>query len=350
MKITAFILIISLLGQAFSTKTEFLSLERSKLGRTLIDTIQIHLESEEPVETLVTMLNDMATTLEADQEEADTKHSEFQEKCQIDVSYYNTEIAESTNRINAANADIESLSPELTTIKQSLADTQANLDSLQEQLQSAQAQRDNEAEEYALKIEEHENALTIIHEAQSLFQDLVSETAASFLQKKTTVFAEVHNNIKSSIKRVRSGYQGIFKLLAQIVQKAPAQADQDIVNKILDLLKKIKENIEASADIEKVAEEQRISAFEDLSSALQQNINNAQSDIVVYTNKIDSLNTAISTDEDEVNQQTERLNQRQQQLGDRTSECNDESTSYETDREKRCDIQYSFIDFIYFFF
>lgn len=349
MKITAIILIISLLGQAFSTKTEFLSLERSKLGRTLIDTIQIHLESEEPVETLVTMLNDMATTLEADQEEADTKHSGFQEKCEVDVSYYNTEIAESTDRINTANADIESLSPELSTIKQSLADTQTNLDSLQEQLQSAQSQRDNEAEEYELKIEEHENALTILHEAQSLFQELVSETAASFLQKKTTVFSQIHNNIKNSIKRVRSGYQGIFKLLAQIVQKAPAQADQDIVNKILDLIKKIKENIEDSANIEKEAEEQRISAFEDLASALQQNINNAQSDIVIYTNKIDSLNTAISTDEDEISQQTERLNQREQQLGDRTSECNDESISYETDKAKRLNIKYFYL-FIYYFF
>lgn len=335
MKITSCFFIILLLTQTFSMKTEFLSLEKSKLGRTLLDMIQIHLASKEPIQALLSMLNDMSNTLDTDQEESDNKHTEFQGKCISDLDYYNTEIAESTDRITIANSDLESLNPEYSTTQQSLSDTQTNLLSLQEQLQFAQSQRESEAEEYALKVDEHENALSILHEAQSTFQELLASTSVSFLQKKTTIFSQVHGNIKKGIPKIRSGYKGIFKILAQIVQKTPGEADQDIVNKILDLIKKIKENVENSAEIEKEAEEQRIKAFEDLSAALEQNINNAQNDIQSFTNKLEILNASIQADKDEITQQTERLNSRQEQLADRSNECNDEDTAYTVEKNKR---------------
>ncbi len=335
MKSTAFFFIVCLLTSSFASKTEFSTLESSKLGKTLLDTLQIHLSSKEPIQNIITMLNDMAATLAADQADADSRHSEFQDKCLVDAEYYNTEISEAQNRVNTANSELESLRPELATVQQSQSDTQANLEALQEQLASATSQRETEAEEYNLKVEEHENALTALHDAQSVFQELASESSASFLQKKSNVFIQVHGSIKKSIPSIRAGYQGIFKLLAQIVEKAPVQADQDIISKIVDLIKKIRENVENSARVEKDAEEQRVAAFEELSATLQQNINNAQSDIVTFTNKIESLNSAIQADEEEVEQQTERVTQRQEQLNSRSGECNNEIDSYDLDLTKR---------------
>jgi chromosome segregation ATPase len=281
------------------------------------------------------MLNDMSDTLQSDQDDADSKHSDFQEKCSSDADYYNSEISESTDRINTANSDLGSLTPELESVQQSLSDANANLQSLQEQLETAVSQRQSEADEYTKKVDEHENALTAIHDALAIFQELSSESSSSFLQKKSNVFAQVQSNIKKAIPSMRSGYQGIFKLLAQIVEKAPEEANQDILTKILDLLKKIRDNIENSSQAEKVAENQRISAYEELSSTLQANINNAQSDIVTFSNKIDTLNIAIGADDEEVEQQTQRLEQRKQQLTDRTGECTDEDDSYEVDLAKR---------------
>ena len=336
MKSTALFFILCLITSSFASKTsEFSTLETSKLGKTLLDTIQIHLSSKEPVQSILTMLNDMDETLQNDQKDADSKHSDFQEKCTSDAEYYSSEISESTDRVNTANAELESLRPELATAQQSLSDSQDNLKSLQDQLDQATTQRQTEADDYAAKVAEHENALTALHDAQSVFQQLAAESSSSFLQKKTTVFTQVMGTIKKAIPSVRAGYQGIFRLLVQIVEKAPGQADQDIVAKILDLIKKIRDNVENSAQIEKDAENQRISAFEDLSTTLQQNINNVQGDITTFSNKIESLNASIQADEDEVEQQTDRLNQRQQQLADRNGECNDESDAYDTDKSKR---------------
>ena len=209
------------------------------------------------------------------------------------------------------------------------------MNSLNEQLSAATAQRQTEADDYAAKEEEHENALTALHDALAIFQELSNESSSSFLQKRSNVFAQVKENIKEAIPSVRSGYKGIFKLLAQIVEKAPEQVDQDILNKILDLLKKIKDNVENTAQIEKDAENQRIAAFEDLSSTLENNINSAQSDIVTFNNKISTLSSAIQSDQEEVDQQTQRLEQRKDQLADRTGECNNEDDAYTNDKTKR---------------
>ena len=92
------------------------------------------------------MLNDMSDTLQSDQDDADSKHSDFQEKCSSDADYYNSEISESTDRINTANSDLGSLTPELESVQQSLSDANANLQSLQEQLETAVSQRQSEAD------------------------------------------------------------------------------------------------------------------------------------------------------------------------------------------------------------
>ena len=335
MKLTAIFLILSLLSSSFASKTEFTSLESSKLGKTLLDTIQIHLSSKEPIQNVLTMLNDMAETLQSDQDEADSKHSDFQDKCSSDAEYYNTEISESTDRINSANADLSSLNPKLESVQQSLSDTEANLKSLNEQLDAANTQRQSEADEYQTKEEEHENLLTSIHDAIAIFQELSNESSSSFLQKRTNVFAQVQSNLKKAIPTVRSGYKGILKLLAQIVEKAPEQADQDVLTKILDLLRKIKDNVENSAQIEKDAENQRIAAFEQLSSTLDKNINDAQSDIVTFNNKISTLSSEVQSDQEEADHQQQRLEQRKQQLADRTGECTNEDDAYNNDKAKR---------------
>ena len=126
-----------------------------------------------------------------------------------------------------------------------------------------------------------------------------------------------------------------MKLLAQIVEKAPEQADQDVLTKILDLLRKIKDNVENSAQIEKDAENQRIAAFEQLSSTLDKNINDAQSDIVTFNNKISTLSSEVQSDQEEADHQQQRLEQRKQQLEDRTGECTNEDDAYNNDKAKR---------------
>lgn len=331
---TSLFLLLCLLPFSLCTKTQISSLETSKLGRTLLDTIQIHLSSKEPIQTIINMLNDMADTLQSDQTESDTKHSDFQEKCQSDLDYYNNEITESKSQIDSSTADLTNLNPQLINSQELLQSTQSNLESLQQQLTTATSQRQTESDEYNIKLQEHENTITALHEAQTIFQQLIKNSDSSFLQKRSPAFIQAHSSLKKAIPSIRYGYQGVFRLLAQIVEKSK-EVDQEIVQKILDLIKKINENVETSGQMEKNAEEQRLAAFEELKSILQENISHAQSDISTLSNKIESLKIAIQANQEDIDTQKERLEQRQEELTDRSGECDNESLSYVTDKEKR---------------
>lgn len=336
MKSTALFFIICLLTSVFSSKTEFSSLESSKLGRNLLDILQIQIASKEPVQTLLNMLNEMSDNLNNDQAAADAVHQTFQEQCVADESFYSGEITESESRIDAAKNQLAALKPQLTDAEEGLAGQRASLVSLQEQLNQASSQRVTEAEEYTLKVQEHESALSMLHEASGLFQGLLApEAGAAFLQKKNAVFAQVSSTIRNGLSKIRKGYKGIFRILAQITEKAPIQAKQETVQKIIDLIKKIRENVEASYQAEKQAESDRVDAFNVLSENLSTSITNANANINNYVNTIATLQSSIASQEEELSAQETRLESRTSQLAERQKVCETESTAYGIDRVNR---------------
>ena len=337
-KSTSLFLILTILSSVFSSQVSISSLESSKLGRNLLSMASIHLSSNEPVSTLLSLLNEMADTLRADQEKADTAHAEYQGQCEADITFYTNEISDSQKRIDSAVAQLATLRPQLATDEQSLVDARSNLADLESQLHQATKVRNDEAAEFAIKVVEHENTLATLHEVAGLFQKLVQPAGtppAIFLENKQNIFAQVGSLIRSKISSVRKGYQGIFKVLAGIVEKAPVQSNQDMVTKILNLIAKIRDNVEASYQAEKTAEGDRKSAFEKLEANLNEDITHTNSNINNLVNNIATLQISIASQEAEEKAQNERNSETKNQLNDRERSCKDENDSYSTDRENR---------------
>jgi hypothetical protein len=80
------------------------------------------------------------------------------------------------------------------------------------------------------------------------------KNSGSFLQKKSTeVMMQVSTHFSKHSKAVfkRKSWNQIFSLLAQITASAPIQADQSLVQKVIDLTDKLLAKISESREIER---------------------------------------------------------------------------------------------------
>eukprot|EP00828_Plagiopyla_frontata_P000947 TRINITY_DN0_c2978_g1_i2.p1 TRINITY_DN0_c2978_g1~~TRINITY_DN0_c2978_g1_i2.p1 ORF type:complete len:102 (+),score=0.36 TRINITY_DN0_c2978_g1_i2:1-306(+) len=62
-------------------------------GKSLLDTVDIQLKSAQGVDDLMTVLDQMRDTMNAQKETYEHEHQEFQTECAKDIDFYQQEIA-----------------------------------------------------------------------------------------------------------------------------------------------------------------------------------------------------------------------------------------------------------------
>jgi len=306
---------------------------QSNFGKTMLDTIMLQLQTNEPVSDLIDLLKDIQLQLETEQKQDDAYIKGVRGACDADEDRLNQEI-------NAANSRIDELTGELNE-KIPIRDEKSNLlaekkdqanqisDRISE-LDQEKAERDADWQEVAA---EHDRATYVIESAKQVLNGGFS----GFLEKDQKVFAQlgVHFAKSSNMQFKRKSWAHLFKIMADISNAAPVQANREALNKILDLCDKLLEKIADSREIERRDYDGWVSEYQDTRAREVSKLEETDFQISVLQGEISALNKRISIAQDERDEQTNRLKQKKTELVEREKVCDDESENYAARRSDR---------------
>lgn len=214
-------------------------IEKSKFGRTLLDTIQLQLEAGDAVEDLIHLLQDMEDKLQEEQGEDDKFIEVLQQECDAELEKLQNEIDEAKARIEALEAELAEKIPIRDEKVRLLAEKEEFKALIEARLVELEEHKKQREADWAKTQEEHDKAQYVIERAKEIIAGAMA--GGSFLQKKQlspSVFAQVTEHFKQHAKKSyfqRKGFNSIFKVLATITASAPVQADKSGVERIIEL-------------------------------------------------------------------------------------------------------------------
>jgi len=345
----AILLIAVLATAALATQyAEFDKIDSTKLGKTLLDTIAVQLQSNsgEPLDYLFGLLYDLEDRYAQEQKEDDAINSAFQSQCDQDLNALDQDIASSTKR----SSDLQDILDALTPIRnQKNGQRQAkNLarKELQQVIDDATNQRAAEAAEFEEKREEFEFVSDVLAQARRLFTDNLQ--APSFLQAGKTdavhftpqIFAQVGSQLTAGAAKINKlkhvkAYGKAIKLLAGLATRTSQVADQELTGRVVKLIDDLQSQLNSSFDLERKAEDKRILAYNQYNALLQKDMNKYNSQIANLDAEIASLNDRIESTNNSKADVDQRIADKSEQRNDRNNECQEAAYDYGQRREQR---------------
>lgn len=377
---TALFLIATLLVSSYATAVEkhhetLKQLEKSEFGRNLLSTIEVSLKSKEPVDNILSLLNEIDEDLEREAEAADALHTDFQERCDNDLESIRDELEVANVAKEDATEVLDTAVPKYQQLTEEQERVQGEVDDVTDQLLDLANARNEEAEAYENGIREIEDALAVFAEARRVVErvaeDLPEEDTATLetndegeievpepagedaqadeeeeeeevlIQKKSKlgvkkIAGEAMHSLAQLLKRTelkRHGVQHFATMLSAL--KTEIYSNPQLVYRVLDLLDSMSELLNNAAVNERHAEEIRIDVYNanigqlrGVQTALQAQLDNLNYEMhtvdqqIVYSqNKLDEANRTID--------------EKQSQFEDREQECHDEATNYDAESERR---------------
>jgi len=213
---------------------------------------------------------------------------------------------------------------------------------IQKDIDNLDATRAEEKEEFEEKVAEHNEAAQIITEARRMFEGLVE----GFLQKSSKVTLKkeglslIQKHLHDAQHRVhkfkhRKSYGSLFKIFATITNGAQAVADQNGVQRIIDLANALLEKIQDSLDLERSAEDARIAAYKKARKLLTITIQNAQTVLANLQVELASTEDAIERTETALENTQQRIANLSEERADRWNVCEQAAADYANERETR---------------
>jgi outer membrane murein-binding lipoprotein Lpp len=166
------------------------------------------------------------------------------------------------------------------------------------------------------------------------------KNSGSFLQKKSTeVMMQVSAHFTKHAKAVfkRKSWNQIFSLLAQITAAAPIQADQSLVQKVIDLTDKLLAKISESREIERRDYQHWLEEYTTTFNQLSEKEQALTAEIDQLESEIDTLTKRINAAKAEKHDTEVRRDQKQDEHDERLTYCDQENVNYAERRQQRDD-------------
>lgn len=250
---------ISTLSMTASTSTnKFKSLMRSPLGSLIAEMAQLHTELGGPVDELVNAINELYEDLNLQTNNAVSEFNLRTEAHNREVSRINALIDSAVTDVNVFETKLsQHLYPLKGSLESQIADLKRNIDNNRRSLNNENERRASENKVYNERIAEHQSALEALDEALNIVQSLANSNP-SLLQinkAKTSV-----KNLERKLKFNKGEWTPLIEALVQITVSQNF-ANQETVSKILDLLRRIKTNVEVSRDDYTSQEKSAVAAY-----------------------------------------------------------------------------------------
>lgn len=229
---------------AGSYPKEFDLLNESNTGQMLLSLAQLHLQTEGAIDDLVQAITYLYNDLEQ-------KISKENDNWDDSTSQHNQRVNDLESNINYADSDVKTSTQKLENVLEPLKEQIMNeitslsekIDNNREATKETKEQREQEKEEYNSKLKEIQDCITACDEAIEFVNELINSNPSLLQIRKA----------KSSVSKIQKAlgknnqYSPLIKALTQLALDQNF-SDQETVQKIIDLLTNLKENLDNSLE------------------------------------------------------------------------------------------------------
>jgi len=271
---------------------ELAEMKKDAFGATFLSAIEMTLKTNSPVSELSQLLDSILGDLEGDQAVADSLNATEQAFCdetyaQLMVEYqYVVDTKASLGTAIQANKEI------LAQAKLSLNQAATDLDETNAALEAGAAQRESEHAAWVNADFEHTEAINALEEASKLIKHLIHGVSFAQIRERYTKVEEALKN--------NARHASLFKPLIASLAAISTKLNYEQVVRILDLLKSIREALQAAQEGELNAETQAEADWNALEAHLNEQRRSLQ-------DKVARLNNLISSTEEIIVQLNESL-------------------------------------------
>ncbi|KAM3129282.1 hypothetical protein pb186bvf_018661 [Paramecium bursaria] len=332
------------------TETEYIQqihrIDATQFGRTLFDTIWLQLEAGDPLDRLLQTLHDLEDRYFAEQKEDDAANRDFQDACNVDIAFYDKELALANKDKIGYEAKLEGdLYPRRSILQGLVAAKKAEVKGYQKEIDELDEERAEAKAEYESIVEDHNVAIAVLTEARNLIK---SNVEASFVQvngkkiTKSTLSKEntllLTKHIKESHRRITKTkhmqrYGPIFKLLAQITSKA--KIEDETLERVVGLFDRLISEVEDSLSLQRFSEDKRVEAYNKSRYLLVRSLNVANSQLANSESELSSLNDQIFQTETSLDNTNVRIDNLTERRLDRWTQCEEAAKDYQDSRAAR---------------
>lgn len=303
-------------------------LDKTPMGSALLSTVHLQLETETPVDDILSLLQEIADDLAAQQTSADNTYRDAMTLCKEMTEFYEGQIEEAKNEIQTQQANLDRDRPELERVKDLITKNEGILRDQEAEKESAANKRKEDNELFKQRDAEFTDSVEACEEAIEIVRELKYEnkdTIALQLGSIKTRISKSMNDLQSSL------YGPSIKALVQVA----AKADPVTVDSIISLIDALRADLEKAQIEDQDAEKRAQEAWEKFDSDLAKAIEGTKQTLDgLRKDKTDLENAIKDAEEALANAKTKKANN-EGLLKTLTESCNEKTRVYEKETEER---------------
>lgn len=305
-------------------------LDQKPMGNALLSTVHLQLEADTPVEEILELLESIALDLQQQQEQADIKHNNDVDYCREMTEFYQANIDDAKNSINYNTDALQRDRPALVDVNTEISNTEGQLAAHKDSREKAKERREQDHELFLEYNEEFEDSVSACDEAIEIVRDLKYE------QKSTNIIAIQLENIQTRITKSMSQHQRSLygPSIAALVQVA-VKADQNTVDRIIELLTDLRDDLALAQEEDKKAEDSAQAAWEQYDIDIAETIQKTQDALDRLNQEKSRLQDSIKLAEELLAQAEEKKANNEVLLDNQNKQCNDWEEIYKRETKER---------------
>jgi len=317
-------------ASAINSKTAVLvELDSKPMGNALLSTIHLQLETGAPVDEIVSLLDSIKEDLQAQQKAADDLNTKRETYCATYSSIYKLNIESAKSDISYNEGILEVSRPALASTLVSISENEAKLASLEAERARAAQQRQDEHETWQNYDYEFEDSIAAVYEAIEIVSELKYSDSTELVQIR---MSEIQTRISKSMNKFQNNLYG--PSVAALAQLATS-ADQSTVDRIVELLEALAEDLISAQGQDGVSEEEKQAAWEQYDSDLSADIESTKETLSQLRDKKASLETTIATAEENLAAAQSKKASNEQLLDELNAQCDNWRNVYRKESAER---------------
>ena len=284
----------------------------------LLSLAQLHLQMGGPVEDLEDAISELYADLDQkiyDENDnwavTSNSHEKRVDELQSNIDYADGDVKTSIQKLENVLVPLEQqIEAEIETVTDRI---QVNNDAIERE----KSQRESDARDYNEKVKEHQDGIDACDEAIKLVNELMNSSPSLIQIRKAK------NSVANIQKKLgkKNQYSPLIKALTQLAIDQNF-SDQDTVQKIVDLLENLRENLTSSLQSINNDEKSAQQNYQDWLDQLNQELDELET-------TLDQRKLDAQTTKTDIDNETAFQNQRAEDLAGFQSDLETETTNYE---------------------
>lgn len=302
-----FALFISAHATGTSTEYQFASLSEIKeitqtdFGKNLLNTINIALDNEGNINSIQQLLQSLFSKLVDDQKKADIAWEKEDKRLKAKIASLRKKIAETKEKVEKLKDEKEKLIKLIITAKNNLKQYREQLNFNRQQIVHLKKTRAEDHADFLRSQAEHTDIINaieiVVKELKTLVGSIsgrgrpvhVSEISQ---EKRDAAYAKKNHSFLELSEETKKTLEQSFLEITQDEEEAnifvqmATEADQDALNKLINMLTKLRVSTIRSFNDDKNKEENSIRLYNKLLRRLESDINKLEKMIISQTNNL----------------------------------------------------------------